>query len=652
MRKIIVLLFGLIISFGFSQHQVNVDYTHADVEVEVDPVNQEIRGQVDYRFDILKPVDSIFLDAHQMVFEEVSLNDEPVQFNYNGNQLIIKRPWNPAKNHELSVQFNAKPKQSLYFRGWNNDASDEIWTQGQGKYTSHWLPSIDDMNDKIEFDLTISAPAGYTVIANGKYIGGEKKEDKQVWKFNMDLPMSSYLVAFAIGDYSKKTIYSENGIPIELYFRPADSARFEPTYRYTKDIFDFLETEIGMAYPWQNYKQVPIHDFLYAGMENTGATFFSDDFMIDEIAFNDLNYVNVNAHELAHQWFGNLVTETSGTHHWLHEGFASYYALLAEKKLFGDSYYYMKLFESAMQLEDQDLAGSSTSLLDPKSNSLTFYEKGAWALFMLRELVGDVAFRASIKENLKRYRFKNVSTEDFMEIVEQESEKDLEAFGDVWLRSDDFPIQRALDALSQISPYVNDYINIDCEVEQSRCIEHLAESQNEDVRIKIIEQRPDLITAGLLSDSWRVRQAIALNLQSIPENDRALYESLLDDPSYITREAALYKLWLNFKDRRNDYLDKTKTTYGTSDYNIRLLWIVLALNTPGYAGDYANDLITELNMYTGDAYNPSLRIRAFNYLIMMNLCQEACQSNLLKAENHYNWQLSKFARRELAKIKN
>ena len=137
----------------------------------------------------------------------------------------------------------------------------------------------------------------------------------------MQQPMSSYLVALAIGKYHKRAETSKSGIPLELYYYPEDSLKFEPTYRYTKQIFGFLETEIGVPYPWQNYKQVPVKDFLYAGMENTGTTIFADSFVIDSIAFIDKNYVNVNAHELAHQWFGNLVTETSGTHHWLQEGF-------------------------------------------------------------------------------------------------------------------------------------------------------------------------------------------------------------------------------------------------------------------------------------------------------------------------------------------
>src|SRR5690606_16540534 len=96
---------------------------------------------------------------------------------------------------------------------------------------------------------------------------------------------------------------------------------------------------------------------LYSGMENTTLTIFSDDLVVDAIAFNDRNYVNVNAHELVHQWFGNLVTAKSGEHHWLQEGFATYYALLAERDVFGIDYYYWRLYEYAQQLLAQENAG-------------------------------------------------------------------------------------------------------------------------------------------------------------------------------------------------------------------------------------------------------------------------------------------------------
>ncbi len=650
MRRLLLFCIALACGCLYAQQADVVDFKQATVEVEIDPFEKEVRGQVVFRFSLLKTTDSIFLDARDMNITAVALNDEKIDFIYDKRHLVLKGDWSPKTDHNLKIQYDCRPKKGMYFLGWDNSAPDEVWTQGQGKYTSNWLPSIDDMNDKIEFDLSVEAPKGYEVIANGKLIDKSELETTNSWSYNMDLPMSSYLVALAIGKYDRQDMKSESGIPLHLYYRQGDSAKVEPTYRYTKQIFDFLEEEIGMAYPWQNYKQVPIHDFLYAGMENTGTTFFSDDFMIDSLSFKDNNYVNINAHELAHQWFGNLVTESSGVHHWLHEGFASYYALLSEQYLFGDLHFYMKLYESAMALETQDLSGKSTSLLNPASNSLTFYEKGAWTLFMLRELVGKDAFRASVKDYLNAFRFKNVETEDFLSFVEINSEQELDAFREVWLISDDFPIDRALDALSQLSPELREYINTDCEVPQSRCHDQLRTTALDEIKIKIIEQRPEMVFTDLFEESWKVRQAIALNMKRIPEELQKQYESLLDDPSYITREAALYNLWVNFPESRADYLGLTRGIMGLPDLNFRLLWLVLSLNTQEYESDAKPGHFSELIEYTSNVYNPSVRIRAFNYLRMMGLCEERCKSNLREAVSHHNWQMSKFAREELEKL--
>ena len=309
-----------------------------------------------------------------MDIETLLLDRVATRYENTSRHLILNKKFKKGTSHSVQIQYRCQPKQTVYFIGWENDNrfQNQIWTQGQGKYTSHWLPSFDDMNEKVEFDLNINFESGYYVVANGKLLEKKMEGDTTIWRYDMQRPMSSYLLAFAIGMFEKKEEISSSGIPIELYYEPQDSAKFEPTFRYTKRIFDFFENEIGVPYPWQNYKQVPVQDFLYAGMENTGTTFFSNSFMIDSIAFVDKNYVNVNAHELAHQWFGNLVTEESGNHHWLHEGFATYYAYLAEKKLFGEDHFYWKMYQTAKTLYNLSENEGGEALTNPNANSLTF----------------------------------------------------------------------------------------------------------------------------------------------------------------------------------------------------------------------------------------------------------------------------------------
>jgi aminopeptidase N len=506
------------------------------------------------------------------------------------------------------------------------------------------LPSFDDVNEKVEFDLSFIIEAKYELVSNGELIKSNYVDRYANYVFNMRQPMSSYLVALTIGKYNKKVETSKSGIPLIMYYYPEDSLKVEPTYRYTKRMFDFLEDEIGVAYPWQNYKQVPVHDFLYSGMENTSLTIFSDAFVIDETAFVDKNYVNVNAHELAHQWFGDLVTETSGTHHWLQEGFATYYALLAERDIFGDDYYYWKLYESAQQLLEQDKLDKGTSLLNPKSSSLTFYQRGAWVLHALREKVGDKAFKEAVVNYLQKHQFKNVETNDFISEVEKSSGQDLKEFVDLWLIKKAFPFNEAMDSLKAHSYFIQEYLMVDCTLMNSKCDYYLTSGVSDEAKSKIIAQVPELITSEVFKSNIKVRQAIAQSLTEIPSKLKTDYESLLEDESYQTIEMALYNLWINFPEDRLEYFEITKDVVGFNTKNVRLLWLTLALVTPDFSDEQKQLFYNELVSYTANDFNFEVRKDAFTYLHSLNAFNKEALQNLLNASKHHNWRLQRLAK--------
>jgi len=646
MKNLLIIFCLFVTALSYSQQTNKVDFKKVDALIVFNQfeVDSTVYNSYEIKFDILRFTDSIFLDAVNMKFKQVALNGESVDYRNNGEKLIIYDDFEANKSYSLSFIFFSAPKKAMYFVGWENEARNQIWTQGQGKYTSNWLPSLDDTNDKIEFDLKFTAPKGYEVISNGELISKSDIQGGNLWEYNMKKPMSSYLVAVVVGKYDKKTESSVSGVPLEYYYYPKDSLKVEPTYRYSKRMFDFLENEIGYSYPWQNYKQVPVHDFLYAGMENTSLTIFSDAFVVDSTGYNDKSYVNVNAHELAHQWFGDLVTAKSGEHHWLQEGFATYYALLAERDVYGDEYFYFKLFESALSLGKQDIAGDGTSLLNPKSSSLTFYQRGAWVLHALRNKVGDEIFKLAVKNYLESYKFSSVETSDFISEVEHLHGKTLNNFIDLWIKKKEFPVDNALNLLKQQSSYVNEYLKVDCQAKSSKCVDYLKYYASDDAKVKIISQVPELVTKETFNSSLKVRQAISRYVRQIPKNLKEEYESLLDDKSYITIENALYNLWNSFPEDRSKYLFKTRNIEGFNDKNVRLLWIVLNLNTPFYDADNKQGLYNELVNYTSEKYNADLRINAFQYLNMISSCNEVCKSNLENAKSHHNWRLVKFAK--------
>jgi len=655
-QQTLVLFF--VTCFGFAQQTYYVDFKTAKATISFgDLTKNEVYGRVLYEFEILKDTDSIFIDAQGFQSITYTLDEKFSDSLYNGKQLIVKHLFKKNTQHKLEIMWHTKPKKAMYFIDWKyntssseitNDAiKKQIWTQGQGKYTSNWLPSIDDMNDKIEFDLIVTFDKNYQVLANGKLTNQQINDSTITWHYDMQKPMSSYLVTLAIGKYDVKTEISSSGIPLEMYYYPdSDSYRdlkFEPTYRYTKRIFDFFEAEIGVPYPWQNYKQVPVKDFLYAGMENTGLTIFSDSFVIDSIAFQDKNYVNVNAHEMAHQWFGDLVTETSGTHHWLHEGFATYYALLAEREIFGENYYYWQLYEYAQELWEQDKAGGGTSLLDPKSSSATFYKKGAFVLHLLREKVDDENFKMAVKNFLIKYQFKNVETKDFIGEVEKVSRQKLDGFFKTWFESKSFDYDKAIESLKK-SVFIQEYLMVDCEVYTSKCKDYVSSGISDEAKVKVINQIPNRITLEDFTNSLKVRQAIAKNLVEIPLGFKSSYESLLNDKSYITIEAALFNLWSNFPEERTKYLSQTKNLEGFNDKNIRTLWLTLALITKDFEPENKPAYFKELLNYTNPQYHFEIRQNAFLYLKQIQACNENCIRNLEQASKSPVWQFSKFAK--------
>ncbi|MGS2726502.1 M1 family metallopeptidase [Psychroserpens sp. BH13MA-6] len=652
MKLFVFIVFAFFFSgFTVAQQTNYVDFKKIEANVLFDYTDIENVNIFKYKatFDVLKRTDSIFLDAKDMTFYDVYLNNKPIEIHNTGKHLVLKEKFKKSKNNVLSFAAEVRPKKAMYFVSKEGDTIDQVWTQGQGKYTSHWLPSIDDVNDKIIFNLVISSTPGTKAIGNGKLVNYIDDGFVEHWFYEMNRPMSSYLVALAMGQYDKKTELSKSGIPLEYYYYPEDSLNVEPTYRYTKEMFDFLEEEIGFSYPWQNYKQVPVKDFLYSGMENASLTIFSDSYVVDSIAFNDKNYITVNAHELAHQWFGNLVTAKSGEHHWLQEGFATYYALLAERHLFGGEHYYWQLFENAQELLAQESRGEGTSLLNPKSSSTTFYKKGAWVLHMLREQVGDSAFKSAVRAYLSAYQFGSVETKDFISEVERASGQDLSEFVDSWLVNVDLPEDAMVKSLKK-SSFMNDYLNVNCEERPSECKDVLVSYVSDEIKIKVVAQLPEQIDTHAFKNSLKVRQAIAQYVSTIPSQLKSDYESLLDDKSYLTKEVALYNLWVSFPQERVKYLEKTKDVKGFNNYNVRLLWLALHLNTLEYQPEKKQQILKELISYSLPNQLFELRMNAFNYLKLLDAFDKQSIESLVEASRHYNWRFSKFAKTMLEEL--
>jgi aminopeptidase N len=600
-----------------------------------------------------------------MYFKDVAVNGKLVNYKNNKKELILFEGYKKGRN-EVSFSYKAMPKQTLYFFGVVEE--QQIWTQGQGKYTSNWLPSFDDVNEKVVFNLFVNNKNKFQVVSNG--ILKSKKYNQQAetssYQFKMKNPMSSYLVMLAIGNFNHQTQISASGIPLEMYYQPKDSAKFDFTYKDSKTIFDFLEKEIGVKYPWKIYRQIPVEDFLYAGMENTTSTIFAQDFVVDESGFNDRNYINVNAHELAHQWFGDLVTAKTGKHHWLQEGFATYYALLAERKIFGEDYFYYAMYKNSLLLQ-KEAKTDTIPILNEKASSYSFYQKGAWALFVIRESIGEKRFNKAVKNYLKKYQFKNVETADFLNEIAAVSDFDIIKFQKEWLEDYHFKTEQANDLLKK-----NESIQTLVEIQkqknkafadkESYFKEIMKSNGFYALKREIIYQIKDvpfvekeaLLRLAMQTNDIEIRQSVAETMSTIPVSFLQEYETLLDDKSYDTKEIAFSNLFKNFPNNRAKYLELAKNWKGKNDKGLRILFLsyylefnVATSNTSQYSQYYF-----ELVEYTSPKYESSIRQNAFENALYLEPKNLKVLKNLVNATTHPKWQLVKYARetsRELLK---
>ena len=643
----------LLPTFLFAQQLQNVNFIKMNAIVTPNAIEKSISGEVSYDFKVLSIIDTIKIEAQKMEFTSVKVNNKEVNFKNTGKQLQLFEGFKKGKNR-LKFSYKTTPKQTLYFIGENDNL--QIWTQGQGKYTSHWLPSFDDVNEKVIFNLSINFKNDFEVISNGKLIDNNIDQNLKTWKYSMQKPMSSYLVMLAIGKFNKKNFKSASGIPIELYLKPEGTTKFESTYKYSVEIFDFFEKEIGVEYPWQVYKQVPVNDFLYAGMENTSATIFSQDYVVDEIGFNDRNYINVNAHELAHQWFGNLVTAESGKDHWLQEGFATYYSILAEKELFGEDHFNFEMLKMADELAEASKT-DLIPLMNEKASSLSFYKKGAWALHILREAVGDKNFQRAVKNYLINYQFKNVTTDDFLTEIKKVSNYNVENFKSVWLEKSGFETQVAIQILSK-NKWIKQLFDLQkmneiSFVEKKLIFENILKSNayypiKQEVIYQLaditFEKKRELLQIAMTTNDVQVRQAIAETLQSIPVDFKTQYESLLDDKSYKTREIVLANLCQQFPKDVAIYLNQSQNWIGFNNRNLRITWLTIALKNPDYESAKQSDFMAELINYTSTNYDSSIRQTALQSLLTIDTENEKVLQSLVNATIHNKWQFVKFGK--------
>ncbi|HET8837910.1 MAG TPA: M1 family aminopeptidase, partial [Flavobacteriaceae bacterium] len=323
--------------------------------------------------------------------------------------------------------------------------------------------------------------------------------------------------------------------------------------------------------------------------------------------------------------------------------------------------------------KEQSDKGNGEALLNPKASSLTFYQKGAWALHILREKIGENAFREAVKNYLETNAYHNVTTSDFLFQAEKSSGMDLSDFKENWLQQSAFQADEALESLRK-SLFIVSYLNLaaarkipfqDKKMLLSKALDfpvndYLGQARlNETLGQEVVRQLSEetfsqdviqLYEKAFKSDNILVRQAIATFVETVPQELKSEYESLLKDASYFTKEKALLHLWSNFPKNRVKYLDATQGIEGFPDKNIELLWLTLNLVTPEYHPEKKQDVFEKLSHYTAPEFAYPVRENAFGYLYQINTFTAQNYIDLLEGCVHPVWRFQKFCRELLEEL--
>ncbi len=429
------------------------DVRHYTIRVSFDRTSKIVFGDTTIQ---LKPLSNNFsrieLDAANIKFDSVKLesNNKDIAFKTADDKIYLTLDKSYPANETIAVRFkySAKPRKGVYFVEAQVEDGRvirpaQIWTQGEPEEARHWFPSYDFPDDKATSEQYITAPKGEIAIGNGEPLETiENADGTKTFHYKMAVPHSTYLTSFVVGNYVKVSDSYKN-TPLAFYMYPGSEAVARSAYGKTKEMMRVFEELTQINFPYNKYDQTIVANFTFGGMENITATTMAD----TEILLNAPNDVeDLVSHELAHSWFGNLVTCRNWAELWLNEGFATYMEAAFREKMYGREDYLRKIREDARQFIVDDAVnknrhGLFNQLARPDDSlfDVTTYQKGGAVIHTLRETVGTENFWKAVNIYLSRHKFQNVETPDLQQAMEDASKMDLDWFFKQWIYGGGYP---------------------------------------------------------------------------------------------------------------------------------------------------------------------------------------------------------------------
>jgi aminopeptidase N len=358
----------------------------------------------------------------------------------------------PLKRDEeavIEIAYSCRPRKGLYFIQPDEaypQKPRQIWSQGQTEDAHWWFPCADTPHQKMTTELMVTVDEKYFALSNGTLVGstGNVADKTITYHWRQEQPHPAYLVTVVIGEYE---LVQErlHGLPVEYYVYADRAEQGKKLFARTPQMIEFFAEKFGYPYPFAKYAQVLVDDFLFGAMENTSATTMTDRCLLDERAALDLNYDDIVAHELAHHWFGDLVTCKHWSEIWLNESFATYSEYLWREHTQGEDEARFVLYQDFLTYLHEDFSSHRRPILFHRyrySEELMdrhAYEKGACVLHMLRQVLGDEAFFRSLARYLSKFAFGVAETNDLKTAIEEVTGKNLYWFFEQWIYRPGYP---------------------------------------------------------------------------------------------------------------------------------------------------------------------------------------------------------------------
>jgi len=393
------------------------------------------------------PLPTVMIDAGDMTFKQVTTGSKELKYDYDGRVLTVHlaSPLRAGQKTSITIEYDgANRTKGAYFR----PAKHIVWTQGETEDNHFWVPTYDFPNDKTTWEFYIWTAKDERALSNGRLAGSRAVGDSIEWHWVLEKPASTYLMTTVVGKYTVLQDKPWRNVPVGYWTYPDSVDAAWRGFAKTPQAIDVFSRKTGVPYPWSKYDQIVIPEFQYGGMENVTATSQNDAEILHPAATEpQANSVPLMAHELGHQWYGDLLTTRDWGDVWLNEGFATFMEqVFHEEDLGVDEAAYDRLGAQEQTIDADRRARRpivwSKWVNDPIEVFFSghIYPKGATILQMLRHQLGDAAFWKAMNHYTTAHAYGNVVTDDLRKAFEESTGKDYKKFFDQWVYGAGFPV--------------------------------------------------------------------------------------------------------------------------------------------------------------------------------------------------------------------